>query len=176
MSVALQGAADLTAQQMTAGLQFSGLTKDSIARSYQTALTPLQNNPSLKTANKLYLQEGYSTQAAFNNIISQDFYTSAETVDFTQPVSAAAKINSWVSSETNNLINDLISAGSLNADTRLVLVNAIYFKGMWAKAFNPGSTYADTFHTDSVTRADIPFMHKTVSTFLLPHICYATIA
>lgn len=170
MSVALQGAVGLTAQQMITGLQFAGLTKESIAQSYQTALAPLQNNESLKTANKLYLQQGYRTKAAFNDIISQDFYTSAELVDFNLPKSAAAEINNWVSNETNHLINDLISASSLNANTRMVLVNAIYFKGKWAKAFNPYSTYADTFHTDLVTSADIPFMHKTVSTFLLPQI------
>lgn len=167
MSVALQGAVDLTAQEMITGLQFAGSTQDSIAQNYQAVLAPLQSNPLMKTANKIYVQEGYSVQAAFNDSIVQDFYTSAELLNFAQSASAADEINNWVANETNDLITNLISPSSLSSETKMVLVNAIYFKGKWTKAFNTANTNAQSFTTDSKNSAQIPFMHITVSDFFI---------
>jgi serpin B len=55
-------------------------------------------------------------------------------------------INNWVEKETNDKIKDLIKSGVLNHTTRLVLVNAVYFKGDWAKKFKVESTKKGEFH------------------------------
>lgn len=119
----------------------------------------------MKTANKIYLQDTYATSAQFNEIVTQDFYTSAELLDFAASADAANEINNWVASETNGLITDLIAASDLSADTKMVLVNAIYFNGNWTTPFYTQNTFDDTFTTDSNTTAEIPFMHVTVSQF-----------
>jgi serine protease inhibitor len=55
-------------------------------------------------------------------------------------------INTWVEKKTNDKIKDLIKSGVLNHATRLVLVNAVYFKGDWAKKFKVESTKKGEFH------------------------------
>ena len=51
-----------------------------------------------------------------------------ETVDFSKSEVTRSRINTWVENQTNNKIKDLIAAGALTSQTKLVLVNAIYFK------------------------------------------------
>ncbi len=58
-------------------------------------------------------------------------------VDFGDEEGTRRKINSWVEEKTQNRIKDLISPGVLDSMTRLVLINAIYFKGEWATRFDP---------------------------------------
>ena len=49
-------------------------------------------------------------------------------------------INTWTADQTNQKIQDLLPAGSVTPDTRLVLTNAVYFKGDWLSAFKPDLT------------------------------------
>ncbi|KAJ8932604.1 hypothetical protein NQ318_000807 [Aromia moschata] len=67
-------------------------------------------------------------------------------VDFSKSEAAAGSINDWVEKKTNNKIRDLISVDSLNHLTRLVLVNAIYFKGTWQEKFKPARTATRKFY------------------------------
>ncbi len=55
-------------------------------------------------------------------------------------VSAARSINDWVSSKTHGLIRDLVQPSNVNGATRLVIVNAIYFKANWKYQFEPRNT------------------------------------
>jgi len=50
--------------------------------------------------------------------------------------------------------------GVLNEMTRLVLVNAVYFKGLWAKQFSAGNTRPESFHLNSKESKEVPMMHK----------------
>ncbi|XBI87823.1 hypothetical protein VPH35_025855 [Triticum aestivum] len=68
------------------------------------------------------------------------------------------QINSWVSSSTNGLIPSLVGRGALSNLTDLVLANAIYFKGKWAKPFDKYLTKNDKFHRLDGTAVDAPFM------------------
>ncbi len=69
---------------------------------------------------------------------TDQFYgASMETVDFSQSAAATKLINDWVEAQTNGKIKDLIPPGFINANTLLVLVNAIYFKGSSAASERP---------------------------------------
>lgn len=164
LSLLLQGAVGQTAIDMEKGLQFTQ-PPAVVAHSYQVLLAPLQDNPMLKTANKIYIQQNYTTKPEFELIASRDYYSAVESVNFAQNQAAAEKINCWVESKTNNLIKDLISPSMLDANTRMVLVNAIYFNGTWAKSFNTRLTRKSIFY--SKTKACIDTMSITVGKFPL---------
>jgi len=63
---------------------------------------------------------------------------------YVKPEAAVKMINTWVKKATGNLIESIISTGDINADTDLVLANAVYFKGDWMEPFQPCGT--STFH------------------------------
>ena len=74
---------------------------------------------------------------------------------------ARRTINQWVEEKTRGKIKDLIPPGSVDALTRLVLVNAIYFKGDWAAPFPPGQTAPADFHVTAAAAVQVPMMAQT---------------
>ena len=79
-------------------------------------------------------------------------------VDFGDEEGTRRKINSWVEEKTQNRIKDLISPGVLDSMTRLVLVNAIYFKGEWAARFDPALTSQEPFLVAPGSQVQVPMM------------------
>ncbi|KOX72798.1 Antitrypsin [Melipona quadrifasciata] len=73
---------------------------------------------------------------------------------------ASEIINTWVEKNTNNLIKNLISPDMLNAATRLVLVNAVYFKGQWLHKFDAELTMDMPFHVNKDTVKNVPTMYR----------------
>lgn len=68
------------------------------------------------------------------------------------------EVNKWVESQTNEKIKDLFKKGDFTSDTRLVLVSAIYFKGLWANPFDLNSTKSETFTLTNGTEVKTEFM------------------
>jgi len=82
----------------------------------------------------------------FLDTLAVDYGAGLRTLDFLgSPEPARATINRWVSGETNQKIVDLLPAGSITSDTRMVLVNAIYFNAAWSSTFDTHSTHAEAF-------------------------------
>ena len=82
-------------------------------------------------------------------------------VDFGNSEAARKTINDWVEKQTNEKIKDLLPAGAIDSLTRLVLTNAIYFKGTWAKQFDPKSTYDGQFWANGKDAVKAPLMHQS---------------
>jgi serpin B len=77
-----------------------------------------------------------------------------------KPEAAVKMINSWMKKATDNLIESIISTSDINADTDLVLANAVYFKGAWLEPFNPYRTMRGTFHRLDGDHAEAEFMRS----------------
>src|SRR5262249_39189382 len=114
----------------------------------------------LLTANALWGQQGYHFKPGFQEAVA-DFYNGAmHVVDFrTQPDEAARTINAWVSDKTREKINQLVGRGDIT-DARLVLTNAIYFKGRWENEFRQADTRDDAWYGPGGT-SKVPTMHRT---------------
>jgi len=82
----------------------------------------------------------------------------ATQLDFGKSEEAANNINDFVMKATNNKIRDLISASDLDGLTRLILVNAVYFKGFWEKKFDPEMTVKAPFHINAREKVDVDMM------------------
>ena len=67
-------------------------------------------------------------------------------------------MNAWVQNNTNELIKDLIPIDAVNHLTRVILANALYFKGIWAEKFDSSKTTDGDFHLLDGSRIQVPFM------------------
>jgi serpin B len=125
-------------------------------------LAAVQPGVTLRIANRLFGQRGYDFEPPFTTRLAAAFAAPLEQLDFAGDADAArAEINAWVEAQTENEIEDLLPARSLDATTRLVLVNAIYFLGKWAFPFLSHDTDSRPFWIDASTTSNVPMMHRT---------------
>jgi serpin B len=125
-------------------------------------LTADQEHAILRLANRLYGQRGFGFRAEFLGELERHFGAGLEELDFkADPEAARRVINAWVEEQTEDKIQDLMPGGSLSAATRLVLVNAVYFLGTWAKPFPVDATRDAPFHRTPAGDVEVPFMHVT---------------
>jgi serpin B len=114
----------------------------------------------LVTANALWGQQGYHFNPNYTKAVA-DFYDGAfNEVNFVAlPDEAVKSINAWVRDKTREKIGELIRRDCLNADTRLILTNAIYFKGQWVELFDRASTTDEDWHGPNGI-GKVPMMHR----------------
>ena len=114
----------------------------------------------LRVANALWPQEGYALLEAFLALTKRYYGVRVTAVDYGDTETARRTINAWVEEKTEDKIQDMIPPGLLNALTRLVLVNAIYFKGDWASQFDPSLTSDAPFWVTPDTQVQAPMMSQ----------------
>jgi len=94
--------------------------------------------------------------------LTKDNYVAGlQRVDFANPDGARRDINAWVAQQTANKIKDLLQSGDVTPQTRLVLTNAIYFKGDWQHAFKAEATHDQPFHATPAKDVSVSMMHQT---------------
>jgi serpin B len=121
-------------------------------------------NYQLYEANALWLQEGFTFREAFLRTVKDNYNAGLNAVDFDNSRVASQTINQWVEQKTNNKIKNLISPEKLDSSTKLVLTNAIYFKGDWQSKFNKSATRVGDFHIPRAQSVQVLFMNKEVQT------------
>lgn len=110
-------------------------------------------------ANALWAQEDYVFLKEFLDLIHSNYGTVLNHVDFEMACEEARKkINAWVEQKTKDKIKDLIKPGVLNSLTRLVLTNAIYFKGRWESQFKKSRTKESPFWLSIDKSVEVPMM------------------
>ena len=114
----------------------------------------------LSIANRLFVANGYPIDRGFLSEAEAGYGAAAAPTDFAgAPEPSRLAINGWVEGATKGKIKDLLPSGSVTPLTRLVLTNAIYFKGSWATAFPKSATTDAPFRTDAGT-TNVPTMHR----------------
>ena len=115
----------------------------------------------LTVVNALWGQKDYGFLDEFLELIESSYDGRLNEVDFIRAAENARKtINDWVEKKTNGKITDLISEGVLDSMTRLVLTNAIYFKGNWADQFEENRTKDAPFTLADGQKIDVPMMNQ----------------
>ncbi|XP_043575341.1 leukocyte elastase inhibitor A-like [Chiloscyllium plagiosum] len=153
------GAKNNTASQMAKTLHFDQVQNvHSGFQEMQSEINRADAAYLLKVANRLYGEKTYSFLEEFLTSSMKFYGAKMSAVDFrTAANEIRQEINKWVEAETVNKIKDLLAEGSVDGDTRLVLVNAIYFKGTWAETFDEQDT------------REMPFkLNKNETRLLLP--------
>ncbi len=165
LAMTYAGAKGETAAQMARVLHFD-VPADDLHASFGAIQETLNANATdrgyrLSMANRLWGQQGYHFLPDFLAITRNAYGAELAQVDFARRTEQARQtINAWVEQQTQAKITNLIPPGALAPDTRLVLTNAIYFKGDWYEPFFKGSTQDAPFHVSARQDVSVPLMFK----------------
>jgi serpin B len=168
LAMAYEGARGKTAAEMQAVFHFPA--NESLRKGSYREINNRYNREGkkyiLRVANSLWAQKDYPFMDSYLATI-RDFYGGEATnLDFLkQPEESRVEINSWVAQKTNDRITGLIPPGGVDQWTRLVLTNAIYFKGSWRTPFDKDFTRDADFRTGPGTAVKAPTMHETLHAF-----------
>nr|XP_051229033.1 serpin-Z2A-like [Lolium perenne] len=110
------------------------------------------------TACGVWCQKDWSLKPAYRQAVVESYKAEHVNWPVLQAEDSREEINSWVAEATKKLITSVLPPGSVHVDTRLVLTNAIYFKGEWEKAFRRSGTKEHTFYRHDGTTVRVPFM------------------
>ena len=165
LAMTYAGARENTAQQMSQTLRFS-LDPQRLHPAFgklEERLEALQEegNVQLEIANSLWPHKSYPILEEYIGLVKKYYGVKITPLDYAANIEAARRIiNEWVEEKTKDKIKDMIGPGVLDALTRLVLVNAIYFKGNWADQFEEELTKDAPFHPLSGESIEVPMMKQ----------------
>ncbi len=116
----------------------------------------------LNIANAIWGQQDFDFLAAFLDTLAENYGAGLRLLDFVKaPDESRQTINRWVEEETEDKIKDLLPAGSISSDTRLVLSNAIYFNAAWMYPFEESVTQDGAFRLLDGSEATVPMMRES---------------
>jgi serpin B len=162
LAMTYAGADGRTAEEMADVLHFT-LPGEPLHAAYASFLGGVSSGSDttyeLRIANRLWGQEGFRFLPPFLDVTREHYGAELAQVDFAGATEQARQqINAWVADQTNQKIQDLLPSGVLDNLTRLVLTNAIYFKGKWADPFREGATQDAPFFVSADRTIDVPLM------------------
>ncbi|XP_054153993.1 leukocyte elastase inhibitor-like isoform X2 [Oppia nitens] len=173
LTMTLMGSRGRTGEELSRVLLGKSYTADgykSLANEYHSLVDRVlkANSGILLSANYLYAHKSYPIRKDYRQMIEQSFAGKARDVDFEgQPQSAVKTINSDVSDATKGKIKTLFD--DIDSATKLILVNALYFKGLWKTPFKTKDTKPRKFTTARNDILDVPTMHQKVKVPFMVH-------
>lgn len=164
LAMTLAGADGATADEIRNALQID-LPDDQIHESIGKLVRASSDAKSrLQFANRLWCQSGYRVLPEFRDLMAQVHDTGIGEANFSEkPDLARQNINEWVSAMTNGCINNLLSPGAVSDESRLVLVNAVYFLAEWHSKFEKSSTKIAPFHISDSSTLEVEMMQQCQS-------------
>jgi serpin B len=162
------GARGQTEQQMADSMHFS-LPQEQLHPAFNALDQELSKRASaaqdrgqgfqLNIANATWGQSGFPFLSSYLDLLAENYGAGLQTVDFANaPEGARQEINDWVARETQDKIKDIVPQGAIDALTRLVLANAIYFKASWLMPFDKSATQDAPFTTLDGSQVIVPMM------------------
>lgn len=131
----------------------------SIGRLQNSILESSTDSVIITITNKAWLQKDYKTLSSYRKSLKKSYKVQILQVDFIQnPEGSRQTINLNIEADTRGHIKNLLPEGSISTLTRLVLTNAIYFKGKWAQPFDPSKTSERNFYASTGKPTKHPFM------------------
>lgn len=163
LAMVYAGARGSTANQMKATLHIP-LEQHLFHKTLKNLLQLLRieefyKDTELSIANLLGVKEGYALLEKFLWTIEDNYDASIWKLDFSLIEESCAKINDWVAEKTRGKISHIID--SIDPEMRLILINAIYFKGIWENTFDKNFTKDEHFTLISGEKVLVPMMHQT---------------
>ncbi|XP_008551578.1 ovalbumin-related protein X [Microplitis demolitor] len=160
LSMAAYGARGNTEKQMKSGLHLP--ENDAVGKEgYQSLIDTLNGLKSarLRLAQKIYVADNFEINPEFKDMTDNNFRSPMEALDFNKADEASQTINGWCAQKTNNRIREIVTADDVSGAS-IVLVNAIYFKGVWNAQFDEDETESEPFHIDEKTTKNVDMMFK----------------
>ncbi|MEM3411915.1 MAG: serpin family protein [archaeon] len=160
LTITYEGARGQTAQEMKSVLY---LPENAVLRPNFAAIYNSINEGSkdyeLRTGNALWVQHDFPLLKEYTSVVEEYYGGKATNLDFVkEPEKSRQTINSFIEEQTNGKIKDLIPPEFINKLTRLVITNAIYFKGTWVWEFDPKNTHEEDFKITQNNIVKVPMM------------------
>ncbi|KAI0235877.1 Leukocyte elastase inhibitor, partial [Lamellibrachia satsuma] len=168
LAMVYAGARGNTKTQMETTLKFDSVNGNVHGgfRQLFTALNDPTNNYTLSVANALFGRKQYIFLQSYINLVKQNYFALVKSLDFAlKPEPSRLFINEWVANNTNQKIKNLLPLNSVTRLTVLVLVNAIYFKGLWKLPFDKRATKAEKFFLSSTKTMQTNMMNMGANGF-----------
>ncbi|MFO8078120.1 MAG: serpin family protein [Thermoplasmatota archaeon] len=159
LSMTYEGAKNETAADMQEVLYFpqnNDTMLCSFGRLYN--IYNFHKNYTLETANALWTQHDFSFLDSYLDFIEHYYMGRATEVDFSQAEETAEQINNWIEEKTHDKIQDMLSSEDIDPATKMILTNAIYFKGDWLYQFDPEDTVDKDFFVSNEETVTVPMM------------------
>ncbi|KAH7973221.1 hypothetical protein HPB52_023179 [Rhipicephalus sanguineus] len=167
--MSLAGARGNTAKQLARVLHANSEDIHDHFSSLLSKLGSLSPGVKLKVANRMYSDLVFPVLDGYLSLLGSSYDATIEAVDFKNDhEKVRAQINAWVEDVTESKIKDLLPGGSLDDTTCLVLINAVYFKGLWDMKFDERFTRRMVFHLDSRKKRSVDMMHRS-DDFMMSH-------
>jgi serine protease inhibitor len=160
LSMAVNGASSETREAMLEALRLNGLDPEVINNSYKELtedLLKVDKRVLISVANSIWTENNFVVKKPFADILSKYYNTESKAFDITDP-EVTKPINSWIESKTNGLIKNMLS--SLDPQTVMLLINAIYFKGQWNSQFEKDKTVNESFYKPTGEIVSVPMMKQ----------------
>lgn len=162
MGMVSNGSNGQTFDAIKTAMNYDGFTQDDINSYYSQLLSELpQLDPhtTLKIANSIWYNQGFSVLPAFVQTNSNYYKAKVEALDFSDP-SATNTINSWVNDQTNGKIPKIVER--ISPDDMMYLINAVYFKSSWSTKFDAAKTHKMAFKLSNNTQVQADFMQGKI--------------
>lgn len=172
LAMTVNGAAGATRSQMLDVLHIGSLATynagiGALTRTIEDLAGPValgdgtSDRIALDPANQLFGDAGATWGRAFLTVLAQEYGAGMRTVDFRHAAEEARTVvNTWTAGRTHDRIPTILPAGVVDETTRLVLVNALYFKAPWLSPFDRQSTRSGPFHRTDGTTVTVDLMHS----------------
>lgn len=162
LSLVYLGARGETADEMKAAMGLQGNPEDEqLHRAIASMSANTESLPSFKSASNVFLGSDKAIESTYLTTVENIYNTKPELLDFSvDPEQSRREINQWVEDRTEKRIKDLLPEESLDADTTLVLVTALYFAGQWQHKFDPTLTEPGIFLTKTGAQVTVDFMRR----------------
>lgn len=164
LAMTYEGARGATAEEMQSVFYFPDVKTEhrAAAAAIYNKLNAAQADYTLRTANALWVENDYQLLETYTEPVTKYYAGNVRNLDFATAADESRKtINTWVADNTEDKIKDLIPPGMVTAATRLVLTNAIYFKGDWETQFDELLTRDQDFRVNSEKTVQVPMMRLT---------------
>ncbi|XP_034566882.1 alpha-1-antitrypsin homolog [Notolabrus celidotus] len=164
LSMVSTGAKGATHCQLVTSLGYSALNQTQVNEEYKRLFDSLghsQENLQLDVGNAAAVRSGFNPREEFLNDVKQYYSGEIFTVDFDNSTEAAAEINRFIANKTQDKITDMVK--DLDPDMAMMLINYVYFKGLWENPFDCAYTRKAEFHVDKTTKVQVDMMGKTSS-------------
>ena len=158
VSMVHAGAKGKTARQIESALRIPA-NEINLNKVFSKLLKYLNRNDILQAENRIYVSDQHDLLSDFQSILKKHFGAEAETVDFADD-SCCTIINNWVEKSTRGKIKKMISPQMVDERTKMMLVNAIYFKAQWEVPFDVEETRKEPFYLGSKKKkVEVDMMH-----------------
>ncbi len=151
LTVILEGAEGKTYNLLLNNLYKEGIEIDEINKYYKRL------NTKTDSLNSIWIDQNFPVNKEYINKMKNNFNTKVKNMDL-HSVDAIKQINSWVKKESNGQINKIID--NISTENKMMIVNALYFKGQWEKEFNEEMTKKDIFNNYDGSKSEINMMYQ----------------